>query len=111
MIARSCRFEPGPGYKASEINQGFFFVFVYSGMGMYYTYAINSMNRNYIYVGISNAPDRRLKQHNQGHNKTTKPYAPFKRILLEEFKKRREARIREKSLKTGRGKAYLKTLV
>jgi putative endonuclease len=55
---------------------------------MYYVYAISSLSRNYIYVGISNNPDRRITQHNKGYNKTTKPYAPFKRILLEAYQTR-----------------------
>ena len=44
---------------------------------MYYVYAIKSVHRNYIYVGISSNIARRLDQHNKGQNKSTKPYRPF----------------------------------
>jgi putative endonuclease len=78
---------------------------------MYYTYAISSINRNYIYVGISDNTDRRIKSHNKGHNKTTKSYCPFKTILIEEYNTRMDARRREKYLKSGCGKEFLRALV
>jgi putative endonuclease len=78
---------------------------------MYYTYAISSINRNYIYVGISDNVDRRVKVHNKGYNKTTKSYCPFNVILVEEYDTRMEARNREKYLKSGCGKEFLKVLV
>ena len=75
-----------------------------------YVYAIKSLVRNYIYVGMSDNVDRRLKQHNRGENKSTKPYKPFVLILTEIFPSRIEARKREKFLKAGSGKKYLKSL-
>ncbi|MFH1207091.1 MAG: GIY-YIG nuclease family protein [Patescibacteria group bacterium] len=77
---------------------------------MYYTYAIKSLKFNYIYTGISDNPIRRISQHNKGYNRTTKPYIPFKIILLEKYKNRKEAREREIYLKSGAGKEYLKNL-
>ncbi len=44
------------------------------------------------------------------HNRTTKPYAPFKLVLKESFPDRTKARAREKYLKSGIGKEYLKML-
>ena len=78
---------------------------------MYFVYAIYSLNKNYIYVGISDNPARRIEQHNNGYNKTTRPYLPFKILILEKFNLRKEAREREKYLKSGSGKEYLKTLI
>jgi putative endonuclease len=75
---------------------------------MYYVYAISSQIKKYIYVGLTNNVERRIKDHNDGHNKTTKPYLPFKLILTEKFETRVEARKREKYLKSGIGKEYLK---
>jgi putative endonuclease len=75
---------------------------------MYYVYVIKSFNRNYIYVGISDDPNRRINHHNSGYNRTTKPYLPFKTILIEEHQNRLEARKREKYLKSGFGKEFLK---
>ena len=76
----------------------------------YYVYAIRSEKKKYIYVGISDNTERRVQQHNKGKERTTKPYAPFKTILIEQYNSRPEARKREKYLKTGIGKDFLYTL-
>ena len=47
-------------------------------------------------------------QHKLGKEKTTRPYRPFRLVLLEEFPSRTDARVREKYLKTGTGKEYIK---
>ncbi|HPC34315.1 MAG TPA: GIY-YIG nuclease family protein [Candidatus Absconditabacterales bacterium] len=78
---------------------------------MHYTvYAIKSKGRNYIYVGLTNNLERRFNEHNLGKEKTTRPYSPFKLIYSEKFKTRIEARIKEKYLKSGCGKEFLKDL-
>jgi putative endonuclease len=77
---------------------------------MFMVYAIKSVKRNYIYVGISNNLSRRLDEHNDGKNKTTKPYKPFKLIYSESFKTRSEARKREIYFKSDSGKEFLKNL-
>ena len=77
---------------------------------MFYTYALSSLTRKYIYVGITNDIDRRFSEHQMGHNKTTKPYAPFRIILVEIFTTRSEARAREIYLKSGVGKEFLKKI-
>ena len=77
---------------------------------MYYVYAIKSCSRYYIYVGISDNIDRRFEQHQKGYNKTTKPYRPFVLIYTEKCNSRIEARKREKYLKSGVGKEFLKSL-
>lgn len=76
----------------------------------YYVYAISSLKKTYKYAGISDNAKRIIDQHNKGYNKTTKPYAPFETILLEEYDNRQEARKREKYLKSGIGREYLKKL-
>ena len=73
-------------------------------------YAIKSNNRNYIYVGMSNNLERRLYEHNQRQNKSTKAYAPFTLLYSESFDSRSDARVKEKYLKSGVGKAFLKSL-
>jgi putative endonuclease len=77
---------------------------------MYYVYAISSSNANYIYVGLTDNVERRVTQHNNGFEKTTKPYRPFEIILIEEFADRPSAREREKYLKTTTGKRLLRKL-
>ncbi len=68
------------------------------------------MSRNYIYVGMTNDLQRRLKEHNNGENKSTKAYKPFALIFTEEFPDRISARVKEKYLKSGIGKEFLKSL-
>jgi len=51
---------------------------------MFYVYAIQSLKINYLYVGMTNNIERRLHEHNNGENKSTKAYIPFKLIFKEE---------------------------
>lgn len=73
-------------------------------------YAIKSLTRNYIYVGLTNNLIRRLSEHNAGQNKSTKAYKPFILIHNEIYPNRVQARNREKYLKSGIGKEFLRTL-
>jgi putative endonuclease len=77
---------------------------------MFFIYAIKSKVRNYIYVGMTNNVERRLIEHNNGENRSTKAYKPFVLIYTEAFPTRIEAREKEKYLKSGIGKEYLKSL-
>jgi putative endonuclease len=77
---------------------------------MYYVYAISSLERNYIYVGLTYNIERRLSEHNTGKNKTTKAYSPFVLIYFEKCGNRIEARIKEKYFKSGIGKEKLKII-
>ena len=43
-------------------------------INMFTVYALKSLNRNYIYVGMTSNLERRFHQHQSGQNKTTKPY-------------------------------------
>ncbi len=77
---------------------------------MYYVYVASSLKLNYLYVGITNYVVRRMSEYNNGYNPTTEPYRPFKLMLSESFSTRPQARNREKYLKSGCGKEYLKSL-
>ena len=77
---------------------------------MFYVYALSSLERNYIYIGLTNDLDRRFNEHKSGKNRTTKPYRPFKLIYIEECKTRVEARTKEKYFKTSSGRQKLKIL-
>ena len=77
---------------------------------MFYVYALKSSIRNYIYVGLTNNIERRIAEHNKGENLTTKAYRPFELIYSEEHETRVDARLREKYLKSGIGKEFLKSL-
>ena len=77
---------------------------------MFFVYALKSIERTYIYVGLTDNLERRLSEHNGGKNKTTRPYRPFVLIHSEMFETRIEARQREKYLKSGIGKDFLRSL-
>jgi putative endonuclease len=76
----------------------------------YIVYAICSIHRNYIYVGMTSNLIRRFSQHNSGYERTTKPYSPFNLLYSEECVDRPNARIREKYWKSGIGKEKLRKL-
>ena len=78
---------------------------------MYTVYAIRSLTRNYIYVGMTSNIEERLHRHNSGYERTTKPYRPFELIYKELVVSRAEAREREKYFKSGIGKDYLKKII
>ncbi|MBI5638947.1 MAG: GIY-YIG nuclease family protein [Nitrospirae bacterium] len=76
---------------------------------MCYVYVIRSLEKKYVYVGLTNNPDRRITEHNTKKERTTRTYAPFETILIEKFSTRARAREREKYLKSGTGKEFLKS--
>ncbi len=99
-----------PSVQKPEPKNSCFVIYKKYAMTTYFVYAISSCNKTYIYVGMTNHLQRRLSEHNKGYNKTTKPYAPFNLIYWEELPNRTEARAKEKYLKSGIGKAFLKSL-
>ena len=74
----------------------------------YYTYVLLSKKDGNIYIGITNNLKRRLKQHNAGENFSTKYRIPLTFIHKEKCKNRIEARAREKFLKSGCGREWIK---
>ncbi|MEG9327313.1 GIY-YIG nuclease family protein [Salinimicrobium catena] len=54
--------------------------------------------------------EERLRRHNSGREKTTKPYLPFELIFTEICNSRSEGRKREKYWKSGIGKEKLRRL-
>ena len=77
---------------------------------MYTIYAIKSEKKRTIYVGFTNNLERRLSEHKKGKTRSTKDYNPFKLIYTEEVQERKNARKREKYLKSGCSKEFLKSL-
>jgi putative endonuclease len=75
---------------------------------MYTVYVLLSLKREWTYTGFTSDLDDRLFRHNNGYEKSTKAYAPFKLIYTEKCNSRIEARKREKFLKSGAGREFLK---
>lgn len=76
---------------------------------IYSVYAIKSEKDGRIYVGLSRNVIKRLEDHNKGRVFSTKGYRPWKLIYKEEVGERQKAREREKYLKSGVGKKFLKS--
>lgn len=74
-----------------------------SSLSLSYVFCICSWSEKFdkIYVGLSNDPDRRLKEHNTGKSIYTKKYMPWHRFYLEEVIDIKQARSKEKYLKSG----------
>lgn len=75
---------------------------------MWYVYALQSLKTGNLYIGISEDPDDRSRQHNAGMTNSTKPFRPFVKIYQEECLSRVNARKREKYFKSGCGREFLK---
>jgi len=88
-------------------RQGSFLVFVTI---MYFVYAIRSLVDGRIYVGMTNDVAKRLSEHNAGKTKSTKGYTPWHSIYTESLPLRTQARVREKYLKSGVGREFLKAM-
>ncbi|MEE9465011.1 MAG: GIY-YIG nuclease family protein [Candidatus Neomarinimicrobiota bacterium] len=69
-------------------------------------YVIRSRERD-TYVGITDDLTRRLHEHNAGYSRYTRKGADWEVIYSEEVSNRREARNREKYLKSHAGKDWL----
>jgi len=78
---------------------------------MYSIYLLISLNREWKYVGLTDDPCRRLNEHNSGHTKSTKPYAPFRMIILRTHAILDEARKSEKYFKSGYGRKHIKRIL
>lgn len=77
----------------------------------YFVYVIQSDIDNRLYVGLSKNPTSRLKDHNFGRVFSTKGFRPWRIVYTEQVTSRTEAREREKYLKSGIGKEYLKLII
>ncbi|TYA75033.1 GIY-YIG nuclease family protein [Seonamhaeicola marinus] len=75
---------------------------------MMLVYVLRSEKDGRFYVGMTSNIERRLEEHNKGRTKSTKGYRPWKLFFFERFDTRLEARKREKYLKSGYGKQWIK---
>ena len=73
---------------------------------MYYIYFLKSLNSSFRYVGYTSNLKSRFKEHNQGLNKSTKPYKPFDLDAYVAVKSEKTAKDLEKYFKTGSGIAF-----
>ena len=75
---------------------------------MLYTYVIQSNKDDKWYTGSTNNLRKRFREHNDNRVSSTKGRGPFELIYYEACMNEQDARTREKYLKSGMGKRYLK---
>lgn len=78
---------------------------------MFYVYILQSKKNKSLYIGYTTSWKKRLKQHNKGKSPSTKPFRPWKLIHLESFLSKKDAKTREKYLKSGWGKPSINKML
>lgn len=78
---------------------------------MFYTYVLRSSLDDKLYIGSTDDLKRRLRDHSNGLAKSTKYRRPLVLIYYEACLSLEKARAREKQLKTGYGRRYLKNRI
>ncbi len=75
---------------------------------MFYTYVLRSKKDDKFYTGTTGNLRERFKLHNEGGVFSTKRRRPFELVYYEACDNSKDAFVREKYLKSGLGKRYLK---
>ena len=70
---------------------------------MFYNYIIQSLKNDQLYTGFTSDLKKRINEHNQGLNLSTKRYKPWKIIYYEACVDKDDAMRREEYLKTTQG--------
>jgi putative endonuclease len=78
---------------------------------MFTVYVLKSLRNNKRYIGYtSKTAEVRLSEHNGGSNTFTRQNGPFVLIYTEPYEEKHLAILREKFLKSGKGREFLDTL-
>jgi len=78
---------------------------------MYYVYILKSSVLNKYYTGVTSNIKKRLRNHNIGGTKSTKPYNPWNIVYKEEYISKNEAYKREYYLKSPKGYLEKKSIM
>jgi len=76
-----------------------------------YIYLIKSVNNNKYYLGSTNRPADRVKEHNNGKNKTTKKYLPWVCLAIIKVGDIRRARQIEYYIKRQKEKLSIENVI
>jgi putative endonuclease len=88
---------------------GFFYLNTFK---MFTVYALYSKDFDKIYIGYTSNLDERLKSHNELATKGwTRKYRPWIILYTEIYQEKTQALKREKELKTGKGREFLRSLL
>jgi len=75
---------------------------------MFYIYILQSKGCDELYIGYTNDLKKRVEEHNRGKNISTKRYLPWSLIYYEACTNEKDAKRREKYLKTTQGRRFTK---
>jgi len=78
---------------------------------MIYVYVLRSDKTGMLYKGLTKDLERRIKEHNAGYSKSTKAHRPWHLVYQEGHNNMRDARAREKFLKSGSGREFLRAIL
>lgn len=83
---------------------------------MYFVYIIENKEKAKKYTGQTSDLNKRLARHNndlpnKSSSFSSKNKGKWEYIYIEEFETRQQAIIRERELKTGKGREYLKKMI
>jgi putative endonuclease len=78
---------------------------------MFYLYVLKNEKDDRFYIGSTNNLKRRIKEHLSGKTRTTRVLKTNKLVYSEEYRTEKEARNREKKLKSYKSKKYIKWLI
>ncbi len=75
---------------------------------MFYTYVLQSKKDGKFYTGYTNDLRKRFKEHTGGQSTYTRSRGPFTLVYYEACVEEDDAKTREKYMKSGRGKSFIK---
>jgi putative endonuclease len=78
---------------------------------MHYVYVLQSLKDKEFYTGYTTDLNRRIKEHNNAAQISTSSRTPFRLIYFEGCSIKEDAIAREKYLKSGMGKKYIRNRV
>ena len=97
--------------RGAKLNLPTIWVFVIKRAQMFFTYVLYSQQYNKIYIGQTCDLEKRLSEHNLGLSSYTRKFIPWNIIYTEQFESRQEALIREKQLKSQKGREFIWNLI
>jgi len=78
---------------------------------MHYVYVIQSKDDKKLYVGCTANLRKRIEMHNSGKVNSTRSRKPFNLLYYEAYTNKGDAFEREKYMKTGWGRNYIKKVL
>ena len=78
---------------------------------MHHVYILLNEAKTKTYTGVTDDVGKRLKEHNEGRVKSSRPYRPYRVVYSEEFRTLSEARQKERFYKSSTGRRRLKEML